>query len=112
MSMLGWDATPSTFPAEPYSVLRATAPAVGEAALEACAEVVAVAVLERAVLAWVWGGRLCVPEVWGGDGTSGGGASTGEASGTLPQCWYIWPRERGAVQGGRAPGVGSGLQLG
>ena len=39
------------------------------------------AVLERAALASVRCERLCVPEVWGGDGASDGGAAAGDASG-------------------------------
>ena len=38
-------------------------------------------VLERAALASVRCERLCVPEVWGGDGASDGGAAAGDASG-------------------------------
>lgn len=33
------------------------------------------------LLACVWGERLCMPEVWGGDGASDGGAASGDASG-------------------------------
>ena len=53
----------------------------GAETVEAWAGSVAVAVLERAALASVRGERLCVPEVWGGDGASGDGAASGDASG-------------------------------
>ena len=39
------------------------------------------AVLECAALSCVWGEWVCVPEVWGGDGASDGGAASGDASG-------------------------------
>ena len=52
----------------------------GAETVEAWAGAVALAALERAALACFWGGRLCVPEVWGGDGASYGGAASGDAS--------------------------------
>ena len=48
----------------------------GASSDEACAGAVPLAVLECAVLACFWSEWVCVPEVWGGDGASGGGASS------------------------------------
>ena len=58
------------------------------------------AVLECAALASVRCERLCVPEVWGGDVASDGGAASGDAS-----CIGV----AGAVCAGAA--VGGGVEL-
>jgi hypothetical protein len=54
---------------------------VSKSTVEGFAVAFAVAVLERAALACVRGERLCMPEGWGGDGASGAGAASGDASG-------------------------------
>ena len=66
------------YPREAYTTDASSV--CGKAAVEAYAGAVALAVLERAALACFWGERLCVPEVWGGDVASDGGAASGDAS--------------------------------
>ena len=62
----------------------------GEAAVEACAGRFAVAVVERAAVACVWGGRLCVPEApWSSLGRGTGRDLNDLSRGVAVSC--PWP---------------------